>query len=505
MDYCWAQPVRWYEIAAFELSRVPVEADQNTWLRLDGDRKQCARQWELLEHIIAGKIIDIPLNVLLALIDGITRSSFYQPLQWPMLLLDLYNMFPQEDKGELGHVIGTSLVVAALAGQGYPTENADPNDPQGPARKAYTILMARKQNAEQYNTNTLLVFGLFDLLIKTAQRPGQDLDFNRFKLLCQPLDNLTPNSRRAYHNIVPTIPPSFGYPHHLSQAFSALLESTTIPNGAPGSDSPRISCLDAILTENICRNFGEHVIIPLTEHFARTESLEMKKACLRGIWRSVKGWGKPQGAAFSKLAGIPFLRRLLDDTISARESITPYIMNALWVIASELVTRVLEATSRSGGNLHPDVPSLLEMLYTGHQVNSTNARFPTNLDDLGLANLWIRNLIDMCRSDPQSVFESGLLPKMIIFYQWNKQANATPRTPDLPGPYTLTWAAILQGLLKECKAAIQAQSAIQPAQPRSDAQKILGAEPQAIQMPVPHPEAMQMPAPLPEEGLNNLD
>lgn len=454
LNHCWDETTPRYEIAAFELGGIPVEADRDSWNFMNQYRHQRTRQWQLMKLITTGEAANLPLSVLVALTNGITKSYLYEPSQSPALLVDLLQASTQPEKPALRHAIAIGLVVATFASHDYPGvaegSSHTPDTRLRRAKEVYHALVSREM--DRGDTETLLLFGLLTLLTNQESESGWKLNEDEIRSVSDVLNHqisLGVGNWITYHHagrdIIPTLPITFGHTQHLTQVLMGWLsEASEETDSQSEASSPATSCLNALLRYRFCSCFGEHIVVPLAEHFTSAQSVKVKKLCLRGLQYSLTGTGRQQEASFNQLVQTSLLEQLIELTASANQKIAPYCMHFLWVVANELVTNA----SKSDVDPHPAVPFLLQSFRSKFAVNPTGNGFPASMGDTGLAELWLSNLTAMCRSDPQNVLNSEILKQMIEFYEQDDHRDAKPRITDLPAPFdhSWTWLTILQQL-----------------------------------------------------------
>lgn len=425
----------------------------NTWEFLDGDRGQCARQWELLNQITTGVVTHLPPNAIVALVNGIAKTYLYNPAQSPALLVDLLEMPSTKSRLDLRHAIAVTLTVAAFANHDYPRGGGN-NSIQDTclmrAKKVYDELAARDEN--MWPTEDLLSFGLFGMLAKPIQHNGQELGATQ---IASVVSLSTSRFATINDNTIPTLPVDFGDHQHAVHIVLDWLESTSQePDYTSVSPLVTMQYLDALLCPTLCRRLGDSLILPLVQHFSRTGSLELKKLCLRGIHYSLGPLIWHTDTAPSHLAETDFLPELLKLTTSITGDIIPYAMHFLWVTVGILIDHV--AGSEDPEYQHPAVTYLLRSLRNMFTVDSADTGFRQNIGVMGFMDSWVMRLEDMCQNAPQDVLDSEVLKEMISFYKGDNN-SITPRTTELPSPFdnTWTWLRILQHLEGSCTAMVR--------------------------------------------------
>lgn len=451
-----------YEIAAYAFNVNPIAADKGSWNQWSMHQAQCTRQWALLQLITTGKVNNPSTNAVLSLVNAITKTYLYDPSELPILLIHLLDITSQEDSPVLRHAIAVGLTIAAFANHDYPGgEQRPPNVSLADARlrraiDAYSELITRQ--IKQEATESLLWFGSLGLLTHQTENPSWNLTKGIINTIGQPLARIGFVNWEAYPNMIPTLPVDFGGGQHLAQVVSGWLSVATREND-PNSEPylTAIACLDTVLSESLCTELGEHIILPLTEHFTASDSFKLKNMCLQGIGHSVSSLSLAKGPAFDQLARARFLEPLLQPTATNDEQIIPYCMRFLWAIGKELVANARGPDE----DRHAAVPILLQSLYNRFTTRVGENKFPESMDDIGLADLWLTNLTNICRNSPQNIFESKVLKFMISFYKRNGNRDLRPRIrpAELPRPFkgTWSWFRILRYLKDGCRTAMERQ------------------------------------------------
>lgn len=457
MDHAFSgRTAQYYAITALELDSIFLRILQ-TWLRSDleaaAHRGMEGRQQEVLERITTNKLT-LPLTALLALVNALTKTYFYDPRQPPCLLVDLLNMITSEsDKPALRHAIGISLTVAAFANYDFlggetPT-NRDETRLQR-AHRVYRKLVLEKASPDK--TRYLLIFGLFGLL--TRHRYLENPCEAELKSISQALDSFTlslDNPRPGHgfenRNSIPTLPWSFDLRDHFFQYLSSWLPASSENSVTPGR-SLSAHYVSLILTTSFCSKFGknsEKVIIPLCNNFTDQvhQPDELTRVCLLGYFNCASGEVMPE--VIEKLMENGLVEQLLQRAMSTDARTAPLYMRFLWTTSVQLVPRVLY-----GNEYH----QLGLRALRGSPVEEAT---PTNLGEMGSAEQWINELENMCHSDPQNVLDSGILSKMIQFYEEDDNRHATPQTTELPSRFSnkTRWLEILQTLEADCKTAVE--------------------------------------------------
>lgn len=453
LDHSWDEATRRPEIAAFILNSIPPAIDMSTWLFLDGDRGQCMRQWELLNQIITGEVTNLPPNAMVALVYGIAKTYLYNPAQSPALLVDLLEMPSTKSKLDLKHAIGVALTVAAFANHEYPRTGYDSDQDTclTRAKKVYDELVMIE--VDTWRTESILTFGLFGMLAKPIQYNGQDLSATQLASV------VALSTGYLATNLIPTLPINFDDKQHTVHVVSDWLDSTSHePDDFSVPHLVAIQYLEALLCPALCGRFGDNIRLPLIEHFSRTESLELKKLCLRGVQYSLGPSIWYTDEAPSHLANTNFLAQLLELTMSTTGDIVLHSMHFLWVTAGILLDHV--SSSDDLEYRHPAIIPLLKSLDNVSTVNSAGTSHPQNIGEMGFMDLWITKLADMCHGDLQKVIDSEVFKDMIYFYKEDNSQITPHSTTVLPGPYdsTWTWLRILQHLEGGCTAIVKHQT-----------------------------------------------
>jgi hypothetical protein len=220
---------------------------------------------------------------------------------------------------------------------------------------------------------------------------------------------------------------------------------------AAGLGSIVLLYLNTLLSPSNCLAAGVRIIVLLAERFASdSESAEVKELCLQGIF-----FATGHLSTFTDIRPIcqtDLLSHSYRLASSVSGDLVPYSMRFLWVLANE----VLQRKSRKE-HPNPDIQSILQPLYDQCPKWPRKAGLPTNVGDIGFADLWIDNLREMSRSNPQNILDSRVLREMIEFYMKWENYHAAPCTTNHSSSSneTRTWLEILNELQDYCYQAIE--------------------------------------------------
>lgn len=458
----------WHDIAAFELNNLPLGLGPDEWELLNRRRNQCSTQWELLKQTIAGQVTLSP-SALLALINGITKSYLYEPSQSPSLLVDLLHTTrsrPQfslvrgeEHMYKLRQAIGTALAMAALADNDYPTETANScNDPDALLERAkHTYYELATDTFLDWGTESLLLFGLLELLRRPKANRGWELSPCEIRSIGRGLNALG-EFDPLYFSVLSKLSLNLGSSSlspeaHFTWIVSDWFDSAFPEPGCPSeTGAPSVPEIDTILCQKLCTLFKSDIAPILMKRFTNAQSLELKILCLKTLRRTfppnfVETYREqPQIVSQPLLPyDIGFVEQLLSFTETANREDIPYALCMQWIVAQECLVRGQVDT--------------LKALYNKF-TTPENSDIPSDLHELGLADLWRADIQEMCRIDPHNVLDSEIVSFMIWFYGQEENRAIVPRDVE---PLSLsgeprTWLLVLRELEASCKAAVESQS-----------------------------------------------
>lgn len=420
-----------------------------------GDRR--SRQHELLRAITTGRISNLPPVALLSLVQSFTKSYLHEPSQSPILLVDLLNMLRGQEgsssSSELQWAIGICLTIAALArNDGCPSGAYFCDDLPHPyitqAKALYHELEAK--DPSKLEPEFLLTFGLLELLRKP--RLGNCWEFTpvELKSIGRCFRSIPVPYSGAYRLVLSTPPvdydprvpfePAYHYASLVTEWLDRIIpdSGSTSESGDPLEfDALGLSYIDALLHPEWCNDVGELVIPVLMKCFVETRSPALKERCLEALQPAfpTKTYSQSNKSIFrEQLVQGDFLNQLLEFKQSAARDQLPYALTILWMAAIVLESDDVDLRR----NLRDTVP-----------VASTENDIPLGPHELGLADLWLCDIKELCISNPKKLLGSNILDLMIEFYLWHGNGDLYPTDPS---DGTCTWLDLLSDLKENCKA-----------------------------------------------------
>lgn len=440
--------------AAYELGNVPIEIDDATWALLDRSREQCSRQWKLLKTITSETVDYLPPSAVLALVNGITKTYLFNPSHPPNPLIDLLDLQHYHGNLRLKKAVAVGLAIAAIANLDYhdhgrPRNNMDARLRRARAKKAYGTLTLRK--FDSIEIENVLLFGLFNLLTRQDKDLGWVLSARTTEAIKKVLNATSCSILRSYHGAL-MLPSNFGPEQHLARAASSWL--------SPGINSPdsqefmqlAIPHLSILLIPASRLGCQHHVLQPLMHDFPGTENTTLRVPCLQAIQRAVQELREIPDCVLNQLAQRGFLVQLVKLT-NSNDAIALHSMRCLWTIAGALVVGLVSPNDPR----YSIIAALLQLLHSGLTEDLAEVTPVQRLNVLGLADLWLPILSEMCRSNPQDVLDSQILSDMITYYQQLQDSSVPPRPPQVlsPSDNTPNWLVILKELQASCTAEVE--------------------------------------------------
>ncbi|GAB1526098.1 hypothetical protein RhiTH_009264 [Rhizoctonia solani] len=455
IDQCWDTD-RNYRQALKELGSLSLHLSDQ-WERDNSWREQIYRQWELVDMIIK-KVVDLSSADITHLVDGIAKSYIYAPHQSPTPLIVLLNTQPYSQDRDLRRMIGIALTTAYI--EKHDNHRRDPTanrtSPKSRAMKTYLDLTAEAPTDDRWHTcERLLLFGLTSTLVDCVESKDRSNIQTLVDIICGEEHHIlqADSLRHSYLNLprrslemlvnlvftdtrsdISITPPAITTPSRTSGDV-AIEISNTPPTAALELDKEKPSSTLKMDPDD-------------------PSSLKLAK-CLLAFAQDVSDqywgqngftpWRPAEDALDSAVDAI--IRSNLHihayHTIHSQTGdLVPHCMSFLW----QFTRALLQKWRWKGGSIELDIPSILGPLRV------SQGDLPSDVDEMGYTESWVEKIRLACEQSPQSVLDSQILHRMIVFYQVYSERDHGPSTADTSGSEPLkTWQSILQDLQQACK------------------------------------------------------